>query len=118
MPVTGIGGLFFRAADPGALGAWYGQHFGMTSADYTPWVQAAGPTIFAPFPADTDYFPPGKAWMLNLRVEDLDGVIAGLTAAGIAVITKPEWDSPETGRFARLHDPEGNAIELWEPPAD
>jgi predicted enzyme related to lactoylglutathione lyase len=56
--------------------------------------------------------------MLNLRVGGLDQLLAGLRAAGIAVITKPEWDTPQTGRFARIHDPEGNAIELWEPPAD
>ena len=55
--------------------------------------------------------------MINLRVVDIDGICAGLAAAGIAVETRAEWDSPEVGRFARLHDPEGNAIELWEPPA-
>lgn len=56
--------------------------------------------------------------MLNLRVGDLDSLLDHLTAAGVAVIVKPEWDAPEVGRFARIHDPEGNAIELWEPPAD
>jgi predicted enzyme related to lactoylglutathione lyase len=55
--------------------------------------------------------------MLNFRVSDLDGLLEQLNASGIDVIVKPEWDSPETGRFARIHDPEGNAIELWEPPA-
>ncbi|MNC74158.1 Glyoxalase-like domain protein [compost metagenome] len=54
--------------------------------------------------------------MLNLRVEGLDDLLASLKAAGIEVITKPEWDAtPEIGRFARIHDPEGNPIELWEP---
>jgi predicted enzyme related to lactoylglutathione lyase len=56
--------------------------------------------------------------MLNLRVADLDGLIANLTSAGIDVLTKPEWDDPATGRFARVHDPEGRPIELWEAPAD
>ena len=56
--------------------------------------------------------------MINLRVSDLDSLLASLRSAGIEVITKDEWDSmPEIGRFARVHDPEGNAIELWEPAA-
>ena len=71
--------------------------------------------FFAPFAADTDYFAADRQWMLNLRVDDLDGLCATLRAAGIEIITKPEWNAPGIGRFARLHDPEGNAIELWEP---
>ena len=53
--------------------------------------------------------------MINLRVDDLDAMIAQLEAAGIAVETRDEWDEPDVGRFARIHDPEGNPIELWEP---
>lgn len=56
--------------------------------------------------------------MINLRVQDLDALLESLRAAGIAVTTNPEWDTPETGRFARIEDPEGNPLELWEPPAD
>lgn len=56
--------------------------------------------------------------MLNFRVCDLDALLAELGVAGITIVTEPEWDTPETGRFARLNDPEGNPIELWEPPAD
>jgi len=56
--------------------------------------------------------------MLNLRVRNLDGLLETLEAAGIAVTTKPEWNDPTVGRFARVHDPEGNAIELWEPPEE
>ena len=82
------------------------------------WKTQGGPVIFAPFKADTDYFAADKQWMINLRVVDIDGICAGLTAAGIVVETRAEWDSPEVGRFARLHDPEGNAVELWEAPAD
>lgn len=118
MAVTGIGGFFFRAEDPKGLKAWYQQHFGMVPPGWTPWEQEAGPTVFNPFAADTDYWPAGKAWMLNLRVTELDALIAALRAAGVEVITKPEWDTPETGRFARLYDPEGNPIELWQPPED
>ena len=75
-------------------------------------------TVFAPFSHDTDYFPADKQWMINLRVDDLDALIAALKAAGIAVETRAEWDTPETGRFARITDPEGNPVELWQPPED
>ena len=118
MPVIGIGGIFFRAKDPDALTAWYRQHLGVTMEGYTPWRQEAGPTGFMPFPANTDYFSPDKQWMLNFRVSDLDGMLAALRAEGIDILTKAEWDTPETGRFARIQDPEGNPIELWEPPEE
>ena len=126
MPVLGIGGLFFRARDPDALAAWYREHLNVgagcapdateASSPWT-WDAQGGPTVFAPFKADTDYLPEGKQWMLNLRVGDLDALLEGLRSAGIEAITKPEWDDPQTGRFARIHDPEGNAVELWQPPA-
>jgi predicted enzyme related to lactoylglutathione lyase len=82
------------------------------------WDTQAGPSVFAPFPADTDDFPADRQWMLNLRVDDLDGMVARLRAAGIEVITDPAWDMPGVGRFARLQDPEGNQVELWEPDPD
>ena len=111
--VTGIGGVFFRAQDPDALSAWYETHLGIAGF----WNQEAGLTAFAPFKADTDYFATGKQWMINLRVDDLDGLMKTLDAAGIAIETRPdEWDSAEAGRFARIHDPDGNPIELWQPP--
>jgi glyoxylase I family protein len=116
--VTGIGGLFFRSNDPVALGQWYKQHLGidLVPSDYgqKPWSQEAGPTVFAPFPRDTDYFGcADKQWMINLRVRDLDAMVAQLRAAKIEVSVDPE--TYPNGRFARLHDPEGNPIELWEP---
>jgi predicted enzyme related to lactoylglutathione lyase len=114
MGVTGIGGVFFRAKDPQALSAWYAEHLGVGGGEMGSWEQAAGQTIFSPFPADTDYFPADKQWMLNFRVEGLDLMKAELAATGIDVITNPEWDAPGVGRFARIHDPEGNEIELWE----
>jgi predicted enzyme related to lactoylglutathione lyase len=117
MPVTGIGGFFFRADDPAALLLWYKTHFGI-GADGMTWHQSAGPTVMAPFPKSTDYFPAEKQWMLNLRVTELDLLLEELEQAGIAIITDPAWNTPDTGRFARIHDPEGNAIELWEPPPD
>ncbi len=110
---TGIGGIFFRSRDTKALAQWYETHLGI--AEF--WMQAAGPTVFAPFKQSTDYFPADKQWMINLRVDDLDAMMVQLKAAGIDVETRPdEWDTPESGRFARIHDPEGNQIELWEPP--
>ena len=115
MGVTGIGGLFFRAKDPEALAAWYADHLGVGGGEMGSWEQQAGQTIFAPLDAGTDYFPLEKQWMLNLRVDDLDGLKTSLQAKGIEVITNPEWDAPGVGRFARIHDPEGNQIELWEP---
>lgn len=115
MGVTGIGGFFFRARDPEALGAWYSTHLGVGSGPHGVWDMQAGPSVFAPFPAGTDYFSADRQWMLNLRVNDLDALCARLRTAGIAVVTNPEWDMPGVGRFARIHDPEGNPIELWQP---
>lgn len=116
--VTGIGGIFFRARDPVALSAWYRDHLGITQPDVTVWMQEAGPTVFSPFAATTDYFAADQQWMLNLRVDDLPGLIAQLQRAGIAVETRAEWDLDGTyGSFARIHDPEGTPIELWQPPA-
>ena len=114
----GIGGMFFRSEDPAALSAWYKEHLGInpvpTSYEDQPWVQEAGPTIVAPFPADqSGMIPEGKSWMLNLRVADLDAFAAQLQAEGVAVEVDPQ-EYPN-GRFAMLADPEGNAIQLWEP---
>lgn len=126
MPVLGMGGLFFRSVDPDALNTWYREHLGVGAGcvadgtgdpDQWTWKTQGGPIVFAPFKADTDYFASDKQFMINFRVSDIDDLIASLKAADIAVITKPEWDDPSVGRFARIHDPEGNAIELWEPPA-
>jgi catechol 2,3-dioxygenase-like lactoylglutathione lyase family enzyme len=126
MAVLGIGGLFFRAQDPEALGAWYKKHLnvgggcvaeGAGAADEWSWMAQGGPVVFAPFPAATDYFPADKAYMLNLRVSGIDALIAELEGAGISVETRDEWNDPNVGRFARIHDPEGNPIELWQPPA-
>jgi catechol 2,3-dioxygenase-like lactoylglutathione lyase family enzyme len=127
MPVLGIGGLFFRSKDTEALSAWYKTHLGVGAGcgavegvepDPWTWQTQGGPVVFAPFKAETDYFPADKQYMLNLRVSDIDGLIASLTAAGIAVETRAEWNDPSTGKFARVLDPEGNPVELWEPPLD
>ena len=114
--VTGIGGLFFRAKDPKTLAEWYQKNLGVdpVPADYSqkPWSQEAGPTVFAPFPKDSEHFGNAeKNWMINFRVRNLDAMVAQLRAAGIEVSVDPEIYP--NGRFARLNDPEGNPIELW-----
>ena len=118
--VTGIGGLFFRAEDPEALARWYADNLGVNPVpaayDALPWRQEEGYTVFAPFSADTDYFGrPKQQWMVNFRVRDLDAMAAQLRANGIVVEIDPQ--TQPIGRFARLHDPEGNPVELWEPAA-
>lgn len=116
--VTGIGGFFFRAHDPRALGRWYQEQLGIlvipTSYDQKAWEQEPGPTAIAPFPETTKYFGDmSKQWMLNFRVRDLDKIAALLRAAGIEVKIDPQ--TYPNGRFASLNDPEGNPIQLWQP---
>ncbi|MGH9410655.1 MAG: VOC family protein [Vicinamibacterales bacterium] len=110
--VTGIGGVFFRARDPKALEQWYQDHLGVS---VPVWKQQAGPTSFTAFPENTRYFGDAtKQWMINFRVADLDRMAAQLESAGIKVTLDPT-SYPNVGRFARIHDPEGNPIELWQP---
>jgi glyoxylase I family protein len=109
--VLGIGGLFFRSPDPKKLAQWYQLNLGI---DHQVWQQAAGPTSFTPFAMDTDYFgSKQQAWMVNYRVRSLDAMVAQLQKSNIEVKVDPE--KYPYGRFARLHDPDGNPIELWEP---
>jgi glyoxylase I family protein len=115
--VLGIGGLFFKSENPGRLAEWYETHLGITivprSYEQKPWRQDAGPTAFAPFSKNTTYFgKPEQSWMVNFRVADLKAMVAQLRAAGITVEDPKSYPN---GDFARLHDPEGNPIELWEP---
>jgi glyoxylase I family protein len=116
--VAGIGGLFFRANDPTALAKWYLDKLGIDPipSDYgqKPWNQEAGPTAFAPFPKDTVFAKDkDQSWMIDFRVNDLDAMVAQLRASGEHVKVDPKVYP--NGRFARLRDPEGNPIELWEP---
>lgn len=115
--ITGIGGIFFRANDPVKLKQWYIDVLGINIGGHV-WQQEAGPTVFEPFSTSTDYFPSNKQWMINLRVSDLENLITELKDKGVPVETREEWNSmPEIGKFARVHDPEGNPVELWQPPA-
>lgn len=114
--VLGIGGLFFKSENPERLAQWYQTHLGIpvipTSYEEEPWRQEAGPTAFAPFMKDTEYFGrPEQSWMVNFRVADLKAMVAQLRAAGITV---EDPQSFPNGDFARTHDPEGNPIELWQ----
>ena len=114
--VTGIGGVFWRAGDPDALAAWYADVLGVTLGGPNP--QAAGVCVPAAFATNSDYWPADRDFMLNLRVAGLDDLVARLEARGIAVERRDAWDTPEIGRFARITDPEGTPVELWEPAGD
>ncbi|KQY60469.1 glyoxalase [Aeromicrobium sp. Root495] len=111
--VLGIGGCFIRASDPEALAAWYRENLGVGSEEEL-WQQEAGPTVFAPFPSDSDYFPAAQGTMLNFRVRDLDAMLDQLRAHGADVVEETQ-DMDGIGRFGWVVDPEGNRIELWQP---
>lgn len=122
--VRGIGGIFFKARDPKALARWYAEHLGVPVEDWGGarfgWrdhdARGDAFTVWSPFAADTDYFAPSPApFMINFRVDDLDAMLAQLRAAGVRIDDKRE-DS-DFGRFAWAYDPEGNKLELWQPPA-
>lgn len=123
--VTGIGGIFFKAKDAPALHAWYKRHLGI---DVQPWggasfdwtdeegKPAGGTTAWLIASADSDQFAPSTApFMVNYRVADLDGLLAALREEGCNVLEKA--DDSEYGKFGWVIDPEGNKVELWEPPA-
>jgi catechol 2,3-dioxygenase-like lactoylglutathione lyase family enzyme len=116
--VVGVGGFFFKAKDPKTLAKWYEDNLRInpvpTSYGGQSWETEAGTTVFAPFPQTTKMFgDPAQQWMINFRVRDLDKMAAQLRAAGVAVEIDPE--TYPNGRFASLHDPEGNPIQLWQP---
>jgi predicted enzyme related to lactoylglutathione lyase len=114
--VTGIGGVFFKSKDPKALQAWYVEHLGVPIEHGYSVFEGAGQTVFAPFAADTKYFEPSKSpFMINFRVRDLDAMLKQLRAAGVTVDDK--IDESEFGKFGWAMDPDGNRIELWQPPA-
>jgi predicted enzyme related to lactoylglutathione lyase len=122
--VVGIGGIFFKARDPEALRAWYRDHLGLAIAEWGG--VAFEPTMASPagrpstlvwsiLPAESQYLDPSASlFMINYRVDDLDQVLAALRAEGCAVDERVE--SSEYGRFGWVADPEGNRLELWEPP--
>ena len=121
---VGIGGVFIRAKDPAALARWYHDAFGIPTyppaSDAAPesWWQAAGPTVWSAFDADTDYFGRiEQGSMVNFRVRNLDAMRDQLRAAGAVVLDQTE-EMQGLGRFGWIEDPEGNRVELWEPAAE
>jgi predicted enzyme related to lactoylglutathione lyase len=122
--VTGIGGIFFNAKDPVALRAWYKQHLGIDVQDWGgtafPWSDGSsapttGMTIWSIGAADGNHFAPSKAaFMVNYRVEDLASLLHALRAEGCEVLERS--DDSEYGKFGWVIDPEGNKVELWQPP--
>lgn len=113
--VLGIGGYFIRSADPAALGAWYREHLGLDADESGLWQQAPGPTVFATFEPDTDYFGSrAQQTMLNFRVADLDAMLAQLRAKGADVCDEAQ-EMEGVCRFGWVADPDGNRVELWEP---
>lgn len=120
--VTGLGGIFFKSRDPIALSQWYAEHLGLPAQDWGGAMfkddeSRAGHTLWSPFKADTQYFGGGsQAFMINFRVDDLDGLLIALRRAGVDVDDKSE--ASEYGKFGWFTDPEGNRVELWQPPAN
>ena len=119
--ILGLGGLFFKSADPAATNDWYASVLGITvepwGVVFTSDAAAAHPgaaTVFSPFKSDTDYFAPSdKEFMFNLMVDDLDGMLARCAEHGVLPVkTFPE---EANGKFAHIMDPEARKIELWEP---
>ncbi len=103
-----------RAADPAALSAWYRDCLGLDTDEQGLWRQEAGPTVFAAFDSDADYFARTQQTMLNFRVRDLDAMLAQLRSKG-ADVAEETHDTEAVGRFGWVTDPEGNRIELWQP---
>lgn len=122
--VTGIGGIFFQAKDPVALRAWYQKHLGIDVQDWGgaafTWTDAAGnptagTTVWSIGPAGGDSYAPGMAtFMVNYRVEDLAMLLQALRDEGCRVLETT--DDSEFGKFGWVIDPEGNKVELWQPP--
>ncbi len=123
--VTGIGGIFFKAADAKSLREWYRDHLGVPidesyGAASFEWRErdkqdVIGTTVWSTFPSTTTYFDPTRApFMINYRVDDLDAMLEQLRQAGAAVDAKT--DDSDFGRFGWATDPEGNRFELWQPP--
>ncbi|WP_263367088.1 VOC family protein [Edaphobacter bradus] len=116
--ITGIGGAFVRARDPEQLYGWYERHLGLSrSKGFFAFPASAqrAQIVFAFFSQDDEYFPVVQKAMINLQVDNLDGVLDRLTNEGVAV--DPKRESYDFGRFGWFTDPEGNRVELWQPVA-
>jgi predicted enzyme related to lactoylglutathione lyase len=117
---VGFGGVFLKARDPEALAAWYAAHLGIPTQEGGSLAfdgpESAGMTVFAHFPADSEYFGEGaQQAMVNFRVDDLDELLKQLEGAGVRI--DPKRDEAPYGKFAWIWDPEGNRVELWQAPS-
>ncbi len=121
--ITGIGGVFLKSPDPKRLASWYAEHLGLPIGKFgfakLPWTDQVPPgtglTTWTAFPEDTKYFGQGtQPAMINYRVDDLDGLLAQLEAAGVWI--DPKRDDSPFGKFAWIQDCDGNRLELWQPP--
>jgi predicted enzyme related to lactoylglutathione lyase len=113
--ILGIGGYFIRATDPEALSGWYRDCLGLDTDAHGQWHQQAGPTVFAAFEADTDYFGARtQQTMVTFRVRDLDAMLAQLRSRG-ADVADATQELDGVGRFGWVTDPAGNRVELWQP---
>ncbi|TKG95078.1 VOC family protein [Puteibacter caeruleilacunae] len=120
--VTGIGGIFFRSKDPQKTNEWYGKNLGLAIDPYGSAFEFRNANRpdeinylrWSPFSEDTDYFEPSqKEFMINYRVQNIEGLVEQLKANGVTVVD--EIVEYEYGKFVHIMDPEGNKIELWEP---
>jgi predicted enzyme related to lactoylglutathione lyase len=123
--VTGIGGIFFKAKDPDKLREWYRQHLGIESENWGGFAfqwgdgpqKDGGSTVWSVFPESSKYFAPStQPFMINFRVANMDELLSQLRAAGVDVDPK-SGEPSDFGKFGWVMDPEGNRVELWEPPA-
>ena len=124
--VLGVGGVFFRSKDPARLGEWYEKHLGFQveawgdtrGTSFTPaGMPPAAFTVWSAFAASTEYFgSSGQSYMINLVVDDLDAALANVAEGGAEVLDARE--EHDFGRFGWFVDPDGNRVELWEPPED
>ncbi len=120
--ILGIGGIFFKSAQQEPLSTWYREKMGIDHGQYGAmfkWRSMEEPaqerlTIWSIFPSTSDYFAPSQAFMINYIVDDLDALLEKLRQAGVQI--DPKRDDFDYGRFAWVYDPDGNKIELWQPP--
>jgi catechol 2,3-dioxygenase-like lactoylglutathione lyase family enzyme len=114
--VTGIGGIFYKVADPDATRAWYRETLGIGGewGAMFPFKKddAEGFSLLTPFKSDTEYFgPSGEPFMINLRVDDRDAMIEELKGKGVEILGTQDEDY---GKFAWILDPDGVKVELWQ----
>ena len=124
--VTGLGGVFIKVANPDSLIGWYRDRLGLEPEEYGAAVnfnwrhkddpEKTGMTVWSLFPQDTKYFGPNNTgFMLNFRVDDMDALLTALATEGVEISSR---EDTEYGKFAWITDPEGNRVELWEPPKE